>query len=164
VPLAIAGAALFAFAHNTRARSKQTEKSPDDLSDRQKLFADLWIKQSELFSKIVATLPLVESGILASWYALRNQPDLAQYVAILGAIVMGVAGIILWRTTAYIRHFRREIAFMLPTEKVINVRLLGILLTILCVGVNAVLAFGWLDRSLEALELPPSVFDFPDEP
>jgi len=89
------------------------------MSEDEKLYVDLWVKQSDLFLKLVALVPVVELAIVASWYTLMKDGNStpAQWVAALGALVMAAATIILWRTTQYIGHFRSQISRLLPASQ-----------------------------------------------
>jgi hypothetical protein len=37
------------------------------VSDEDRLFADLWIRQSDLFLKLAALVPVLEIAVLAGW-------------------------------------------------------------------------------------------------
>jgi hypothetical protein len=118
------------------------------MSEDDKLYADLWVKQSDLFLKLVALVPVVELGITASCYTLMNasHPKTAQWVAVVGVLVMGAAFIILRRTTDYIGHFRNKITHLLPvvTESQLTGRKVGLFLPGLCIIINLVLATGYV--------------------
>jgi len=115
------------------------------MSEDEKLYVDLWVKQSDLFLKLVALVPVVELAIVASWYTLMKDGNStpAQWVAALGALVMAAATIILWRTTQYIGHFRSQISRLLPaSQHGITGRSVGLFLPALCVAINMFLATG----------------------
>lgn len=121
------------------------------INGEDKIYADLWVKQSDLFLKLVALIPAVELGIAAGWYALQKdqQPHLARFVGIIGAIVMAASVVIFYRTAIYIGHFREKIGNLLPSiwPSGITGRLVGILIPALCLAINILLASGYVELS-----------------
>ncbi|QWG14477.1 hypothetical protein KMZ29_07355 [Bradyrhizobium sediminis] len=114
-------------------------------ADEDKLYADLWVKQSDLFLKLVALVPVAELGITASWYSLMTagHPRTAHWAAFIGVLVMSAACVILLRTTQYIGHFRAKIAHLLPekSQGKLTGRNVGLFLPVLCGLINLVLIF-----------------------
>jgi hypothetical protein len=112
--------------------------------DDEKLYADLWMKLSDQFWKHVALLPAIQLGVFASWYTLLSQNELILAICSLlfGAVVMGVAGALLFRTTQYITFFRRKISRYMEEmpEPWLRGRNIGIVIPALCFAANLVLA------------------------
>ncbi len=117
-----------------------------NVSDQDKLFADLWMKQSDLFLKLAALIPVLELAILAGWYGLMrdDQPELARWAALLGTFVMLVALVILWRASLRIRHFRDKLGELLAglPRSTLTGRGTAICLPAVCAIVNIILSTG----------------------
>jgi hypothetical protein len=113
--------------------------------DELRFYTDLWVKQSDLFLKLLALDPLLELAILASWYSLMKDGQLAfaQYSAGFGAVVLIGATVILYRTARYIGHFREKIQASLPLlNTVLTGRNVAIVIPFLCIVGNLYLATG----------------------
>ena len=119
------------------------------ISDEDKFFADLWVKQYDIFFRIVSLVPLGELAILAGWYTLMKDGHtrLAQGMAMLGAFVMIVAWASLRRTTRYIRYFRKKLEPLLEGAPPVSIkgRWIGTLLPIAFTLLNLVLASGKIE-------------------
>lgn len=74
------------------------------ISEEEKIYADMWMKQKDLFLRFVSFVPLIEIAILASWFALTRdgRPFAAQLLMIGGAFVMGAAWLMMWRIVQYV--------------------------------------------------------------
>jgi hypothetical protein len=136
------------------------------LDDEKKLLADLWMRQTDIFLKLVSLMPVIELGILAGWYKLMKDQrnDIALIAALLGVIVMLIAWTYLYRATKYISYFKDQVPVLgaVPDTTLttllgreIKGRLLGRLsgrkitgrnaglcVPALCAGVNLLLAIG----------------------
>jgi hypothetical protein len=86
-----------------------------DRAEKDKLFADLWLKQSDILLKGTSLLPVAEAAISAGWYVLAKDRQLllAQCVAGLGAFAMAMATLYMARTVHYASIFRRKITGLL---------------------------------------------------
>lgn len=126
------------------------------ISDDEKFFADLWLRQGELVWKAMALIPTIEAAVMAAWYVLRGEgsPDLAIGVAIVGIAVMIFTWIILDRTVGYVAHFRSQISRLLPRQeqgwlrsKLARLgRHVFVLLPLFCILVNIGLIFWTIFR------------------
>lgn len=118
------------------------------VSEDEKLFADLWMKQIDLFLRIVAVIPIAEFGLLVGWYKLISdgQSALARMAALLGVVVMLMIWAILHRTVRYIRYFRSKIESLAggPSPTLVS-RWIGTYLPVICVIVNVILAGGLIE-------------------
>lgn len=96
------------------------------LADEEKLLADLWMRQTDLFLKLVSLMPAIELGILAGWYNLMKDDRnvLALLAAVLGVIVMLIAWTYLYRATVYIAYFQDQVP-MLRVPKTTLTTLIG---------------------------------------
>jgi hypothetical protein len=119
-----------------------------EFMDWEKLLSDLWMRQTDVFLKLVSLMPVIELGILAGWYALiKDDKDvLALIAALLGVIVMLIAWAYLYRATVYIEYFKNE-SFILrdvPERTLFRSRATGrtagLSIPALCAGVNLLLA------------------------
>lgn len=79
--------------------------------DRDELLADLWMRQTNIFLKLVSLMPVLELGIAAGWYNLIDNCRyfLSLLVALIGVVVMTTAWAYLYRATIYIDRFRKSV-------------------------------------------------------
>ena len=128
-----------------RMAFRKVQREADMLSEEDKLYAELWSKQSDIFLKLVTLIPVAELAITASWYALMGagHPRTAHWVAVIGVLVMGAAFVFLRSTAEYISHFRSKISRLLPyqTQKSLTGRYVGLFLPALCGLINFILIF-----------------------
>ena len=100
------------------------------LGDEEKLLADLWMRQTDIFLKTLTLMPAIELGILAGWYVLVN--DHRHYVlinehrystailaAIFGALIMLLAFTYLYRAQVYIGHFHDRVPVLAKVQETI---------------------------------------------
>jgi hypothetical protein len=119
-----------------------------EVTDKDKLFADLWMRQTDIFLKLVSLMPVIELGILAGWYKLISDGMnvLALLAAVVGVIVMLIAFLYLYRATVYIEYFLDQVPLLRapPTIRFgrkLTGRIAGLSVPVLCAGVNLLLAF-----------------------
>ena len=84
------------------------------VTDEDKLFADMWMKQKEIFFRYISFIPVVEIAVLASWFGLikDRRSGLAQITLVCGAFVMLIASVMIWRSTQYVSYFRNKISHL----------------------------------------------------
>ncbi|HWD27597.1 MAG TPA: hypothetical protein VG387_10560 [Rhizomicrobium sp.] len=75
------------------------------ITEDEKFFADLWMRQGELVWWAMGLIPTIEAAVLAAWYVLHKEesPDLAICVALIGIVVMACTWIILIARSAMSR-------------------------------------------------------------
>jgi hypothetical protein len=144
--------------------SAGAEPKGSAVDDEKKLLADLWMRQTDIFLKLVSLMPVIELGILAGWYKLMKDQrnDIALIAAVLGVIVMLIAWTYLYRATKYISYFKDQVPILKAVPKTTLTTLLGSKLRLLgglsgrqitgrnaglcvpalCAGVNLLLAIG----------------------
>ena len=114
------------------------------VSDEDKLFADMWMKQKDLFLRFVSFVPLIEIAILASWFPLaRDKREiLAQTILLGGAVVMVAATVMMWRIIQYVSYFRSKLDRFLVgmPDTLFTSRRVGLTIPLLCIITNIVLA------------------------
>jgi divalent metal cation (Fe/Co/Zn/Cd) transporter len=137
------------------------DSSLGKVSEETKLFTDMWLRQSDLFLKLAALVPVLEITILAGWYALikDDQPVLAIGIAWLGAIVMALALLILWRAGRRVLHFRLKIGELLTglPRAVVTGRWTAVALPAVGLAVNLSLAFELIKAKPFPAKPPPTM-------